>query len=42
MSTLLFVLGVVVATLALVVLGALLHAASAYINSRWRDLKFHR
>jgi ABC-type lipoprotein release transport system permease subunit len=42
MTTMLFVIGVVIGTLALVVLAALLHGAGAYLNSRWRHLKLHR
>ena len=42
MTTILLVIGVVVGTLAVVVLAALLHGAGAYLNSRWRDLKLHR
>jgi hypothetical protein len=42
MTTILVVIGVIVGTLALVVLAALLHGAGAYLNSRWRDPKFHR
>ena len=42
MDTVLVVLGVVVGTLALIVLAALLHGAGSYLNARWRHLKLHR
>ena len=38
MSTVLFVIGVLIGTVALVVLAALLHGAASYLNSRWRSL----
>ena len=42
MTAILFLIGVVIGTLALVVLAALLRGAGAYLNSRWRHLKLHR
>jgi hypothetical protein len=42
MTTILFVIGIVIGTLALVVLAALLRGAGAYLNSRWRHPKLHR
>jgi len=42
MATMLFVIGMVVKSLALVILAGVLHGAGAYLNSRWRDLKFTR
>jgi hypothetical protein len=37
MSTLLFVIGILIGTLAIVVLAALLRAAGLYLCVRWRD-----
>lgn len=42
MSTVLLVLGILVGTLALIVLTALLRGAVSYLNSRWRALKVKR
>ncbi|MGD2074228.1 MAG: hypothetical protein PVI91_10200 [Gammaproteobacteria bacterium] len=42
MATVLVALGVLVGTLALIVLAALLHGAGSYLNSRWRQLKLHK
>jgi len=38
MTTLLFVIGTLVGTVALIVLAALLHGAAFYLNSCWRNL----
>lgn len=39
MTTILFVIGVIIGALALVVLAALLQAVAAYLSARWRRLR---
>lgn len=42
MTTILFVIGVIIGALALVVLAALLQAVAAYLSARWRRLRLQR
>jgi nucleoside-specific outer membrane channel protein Tsx len=42
MSTILLVVGILVATLAMIVLTALLRGAVSYLNVRWHALKSNR